>query len=234
MLTVNDLKCNLSVEWRQFLDPDEKLFDKPYWTRLLNRINETKEFYPEKVNIFAALNECSPDNVKVVIIGQDPYVHPKQAHGFAFSVRQGTRLPPSLLNILAELRSEYNVSDNARLLNEGNLTEWAHEGVLLLNSVLTVAPRQVSSHVGYGWENFTSEIIRRLDEQGNIVFVGWGGVAAKVLEGVQSDKLLCGHPSPMARGARNPFSGCGHFMRINELLIAKNILPIRWLKIFDV
>lgn len=203
-------------------------FNKPYFISLQNFLdNEYKnyEIYPKVENIFNSLNLVKYENVKVVILGQDPYHEPGQAHGLAFSVESGL-LPPSLQNIFKELNSDLNIP----ISKSGNLTPWAKQGVLLLNTVLTVRRGQANSHKDKGWENLTTKIIELLNEREKpIVFILWGGQAKKMAEKITNKNhlvLTSAHPSPLS--AYNGFFGCRHFSKTNEFLIKNNQTPINW------
>lgn len=203
-------------------------FNKPYFISLQKFLdNEYKnyEFYPKVENIFNSLNLVKYENVKVVILGQDPYHEPGQAHGLAFSVESGL-LPPSLQNIYKELNSDLNIP----ISKSGNLTPWAKQGVLLLNTVLTVRRGQANSHKDKGWENLTTKIIELLNKREKpIVFILWGGQAKKMAEKITNKNhlvLTSAHPSPLS--AYNGFFGCKHFSKTNEFLIKNNQTPINW------
>ncbi len=203
-------------------------FNKPYFISLQKFLdNEYKnyEIYPKIENIFNSLNLVKYENVKVVILGQDPYHEPGQAHGLAFSVESGL-LPPSLQNIYKELNSDLSIP----ISKSGNLTPWAKQGVLLLNTVLTVRRGQANSHKDKGWENLTTKIIELLNKRGKpIVFILWGGQAKKMAEKITNKNhlvLTSAHPSPLS--AYNGFFGCKHFSKTNEFLIKNNQTPINW------
>lgn len=203
-------------------------FNKPYFISLQKFLdNEYKnyEIYPKIENIFNSLNLVKYENVKVVILGQDPYHEPGQAHGLAFSVESGL-LPPSLQNIYKELNSDLSIP----ISKSGNLTPWAKQGVLLLNTVLTVRRGQANSHKDKGWENLTTKIIELLNKREKpIVFILWGGQAKKMAEKITNKNhlvLTSAHPSPLS--AYNGFFGCKHFSKTNEFLIKNNQTPINW------
>lgn len=203
---------------------------KEYYQKLhqiIEKEYETKTIYPPKQEIFRALNLCDFDDVKVVILGQDPYHEPNQAHGLAFSVEQGVALPRSLINIYKEISSELNVTMSS---TNGNLTKWAKQGILLLNTVLTVRKGQANSHKGKGWETFTDDVIKKLNEREDpVIFVLWGN-NAKTKEALITNKrhyiLKSPHPSPLS--ASYGFFGNGHFKKINEILIEEKKDPIDW------
>ncbi|MCF9045319.1 uracil-DNA glycosylase [Acinetobacter nectaris] len=183
--------------------------------------------YPPSHLIFNALNLTALNNVKVVILGQDPYHGPNQAHGLSFSVQKGIAIPPSLRNIFHELNTDLGVKPSIH----GDLTSWANQGVLLLNSVLTVAAGQPTSHQKQGWEDFTDYIIDVLNEtKENIVFILWGAYAQRKGQCILRDKhlvLTAAHPSPLAAN-RGGFFGCKVFSKTNSYLEKNNMQPICW------
>lgn len=204
-------------------------FEKPYFKNLLNFL--TKEYstctvYPSMENIFYALNLVKFEDIKVVIVGQDPYHEPNQAMGMSFSVPSSTKIPPSLANIFKEIESELNI----KCLKNGDLTRWAKQGVLLLNSVLTVKKGIANSHKSIGWETFTSKIISLINEKKEpVIFVLWGANAKALKPLIKSPQhfvLTSSHPSPLS--AYNGFFGCGHFSKINSILKQNNKMPIDW------
>ncbi|MBQ4444567.1 MAG: uracil-DNA glycosylase [Clostridia bacterium] len=204
-------------------------FDKPYYLELrefLKREYATRTIYPNMYDIFNAFKYTPYDQVKVVVLGQDPYHEPKQAHGMAFSVQKGVDVPPSLQNIYKELHAETGFV----IPNHGYLVEWAEQGVFLLNTVLTVREHAANSHKGKGWETFTDEVIRRLsDRKEPIVFLLWGANArskAALIDQSRHLVLQSVHPSPLS--AYNGFFGCNHFIRANEFLAKHGQTPIRW------
>lgn len=223
---VEELRDLLSRDWLNAIGEE---FSKPYWQKIVTTLNGCR-YLPEKRDIFNALNSCPPHKVKAVIIGQDPYINSSEAHGFSFSVKPNVKIPPSLRNIFKELQSEYNQKD---IPTSGCLTAWANEGVLLLNSILTVKIGESNSHAGIGWENFTSTIIKYIDAHNTAVFMAWGSKAQKIcFDNVKHNTILtAGHPSPLNR--TNPFVGCNCFHECNEILMKNNILPIRWLRVWN-
>lgn len=194
---------------------------------LLEEKQADKVVYPPSSMIFSALNLTPLDQVKVVILGQDPYHGPNQAHGLSFSVQKGIPLPPSLRNIFHELNTDLGVKPSIH----GDLTNWATQGVLLLNSVLTVVAGQPTSHQKQGWEDFTDHIIDVLNEQKeNIVFILWGAYAQRKGQRILRDKhlvLTAAHPSPLAAN-RGGFFGCKVFSKTNNYLEKHHIKPINW------
>ena len=204
-------------------------FDKPYFITLTDFVrNEYKSgpIYPPGKLIFNAFNLCPFDKVKVVIIGQDPYHGPGQAHGLCFSVNDGVQFPPSLVNIFKEINNDIG----APVPTTGNLTRWANQGVLLLNATLTVKAHQAGSHQRRGWEEFTDAAIRCLaEERDNLVFILWGSYAQKKGAFIDRNRhlvLASAHPSPLS--AYNGFFGNKHFSRTNDYLIAHGKDPIQW------
>ncbi|MBO7535744.1 MAG: uracil-DNA glycosylase [Bacilli bacterium] len=192
-------------------------FDAPYYLKLRQfLIDEYQHYtiYPSMYDIFNALKLTSYADTKVVIVGQDPYHEPGQAHGLAFSVQEGIALPPSLKNIYKEIEDEFGI----RMSRSGNLTKWAKQGVLLLNNVLTVRAGLANSHRNQGWEIFTDEVIRLLNVRKEpVIFVFWGNNAKAKMQLVTNPihlVLTSAHPSPLS--AYNGFFGCGHFRKINE------------------
>ena len=205
-------------------------FELPYMKDLklflLQQKQMGKTIYPQGDDIFNALNTTHFNKVKVVILGQDPYHGPDQAHGLCFSVTEGVKTPPSLRNIYKELNQDVNFE----IPNHGNLQSWANQGVLLLNSVLTVNQGQAGSHQGKGWERFTDKIISCLNQQhSNIVYMLWGAYAHK--KGCNIDSscnlvLKSVHPSPLS--AHRGFLGCRHFSQCNDYLLLQNRKAITW------
>ena len=204
-------------------------FDKQYYLELREfLIKEYKShlIYPDKYKIFEALKLTDYEDVKIVILGQDPYHGPNQAHGLAFSVSLGVPIPPSLLNIYKELERDMNF----RIPNHGYLVDWSKQGVLLLNTALTVRAGMANSHRGKGWEVFTDQVIRLLSlREKPMVFLLWGKNAAEKEALIDTSKhlvLKAPHPSPLS--AHRGFLGCGHFSKANEFLIKNSIAPINW------
>ncbi|MBQ9937254.1 MAG: uracil-DNA glycosylase [Oscillospiraceae bacterium] len=217
---------NIGNEWDEILKDE---FSKPYYTELrafLKNEYKTQKIYPNMYDIFNALKYTSYSDVKAVIIGQDPYHGEGQAHGLCFSVKKGIKPPPSLVNIFKELKDDLGIET----ASHGELTSWAKNGVLLLNTVLTVREGHPNSHKGMGWEIFTDRVISALNErQTPIVFILWGANAknkASIITNPIHKKLSTVHPSPLS--AYNGFFGCKHFSKTNEFLIQHNISPIDW------
>lgn len=213
-------------------DWDEKIgreFEKDYYLRLRMFLKEeyaSHAVFPDMYELFSALKVTPFSKVKVVILGQDPYHEPGQAHGMAFSVKPGVQIPPSLLNMYKELNAEFGYE----IPKTGYLMKWAEQGVLLLNTVLTVRNGEANSHHGKGWETFTDEIIRQLNlRKDPIVFMLWGNNARRKKELItnpQHHVLEAAHPSPLS--ASRGFMGCGHFKKANEILISNLRAPIDW------
>ena len=217
---------NINNEWDNILEDvfksEEILTLKAF---LLNEY-ETNVIYPKKEDIFTALKLTNYNEVKVVIIGQDPYHEPNQAHGLAFSVLDGIKLPPSLKNIYKEIESDLGIT----MSTSGNLESWARQGVLLLNNVLTVREHEANSHKKKGWELVTNEVVRKLNERNEcVIFVFWGNNAKdkeKLITNPNHVVLTAPHPSPLS--AYHGFFGCKHFSKINELLRKNNKEEINW------
>lgn len=221
----NEIK--LSPSWiNQIGGEFEKSYMKDLRAFLLSEKQMHKKTFPKGENIFEALNLTSFEDVKVVILGQDPYHNDGQAHGLSFSVPKGIAAPPSLLNIYKELERDLGFKKPSH----GFLESWANQGVLLLNSVLTVRAHEAASHAGKGWENFTDEIIAKLAERNEpIVFMLWGSYAQKKGAFINSNKhliLKAPHPSPLS--AHRGFIGCGHFSKANEFLKKNGRKEINW------
>ncbi|MBM6961330.1 uracil-DNA glycosylase [Bacteroides caecigallinarum] len=219
---------NVQIEesWKEALMPE---FSKDYFIRLTDFVrkeyHETTVYPPGKL-IFNAFNLCPFDKVKVVIIGQDPYHGPGQAHGLCFSVNDGIQPPPSLVNIFKEINNDLGKP----IPQSGNLTRWAEQGVLLLNATLTVRAHQAGSHQRRGWEEFTDAVIRKLaEEKSNLVFILWGAYAQKKGAFIDRSKhlvLTSVHPSPLS--AHSGFFGNHHFSLANDYLIKNGKTAIDW------
>lgn len=219
---------NVKIEesWKTALTDE---FNKEYFIKLTDFVRgeylSGKAVYPAPANIFNAFNLCPLDKVKVVIIGQDPYHEPGQAHGLCFSVLPPTPIPPSLVNIYKEIESDLGRPSKTH----GDLTSWAEQGVLLLNATLTVQAHLAASHAGKGWEQFTDAVIRAVAKQENIVYMLWGAYAQRKAEFVNPEKnliLKSVHPSPLS--ASRGFFGNHHFSRANEYLTEHGKIPIDW------
>ncbi|MDE6848879.1 MAG: uracil-DNA glycosylase [Ruminococcus sp.] len=218
---------NFNNDWDELLKDE---FTKEYYLKLRQTlINEykTQKVFPNMYDIFNAMKLTSYDDVKCVIIGQDPYHNDGQAHGLSFSVKKGVTPPPSLVNIFKEIKDDVGI-DN--LGKHGELTKWAESGVLLLNSVLTVRAHSPKSHRGIGWENFTTDVIKLLNQREKpMVFILWGGDAKakqKFITNPNHLVLKSAHPSPLS--AFNGFFGCKHFSQANEFLRANGMEEIDW------
>ncbi len=217
----------LIADWSQQLD---FIFKQDYYQQLLEFIEyesaHNKTIYPPKDQIFNAFDLSSFENTKVIILGQDPYHNEGQAHGLSFSVPKGVSIPPSLRNIYQELLSDLDITPS----QSGNLTHWASQGVLLLNSVLTVEKNSPGSHAKSGWVDFTDTVIDILnDKKQNLVFLLWGAYAQKKAELIDQNKhlvLTAAHPSPFS--AHKGFFGCKHFSQTNDYLKMHNQQPIDW------
>ena len=220
------MNVKIAPDWGALLAPE---FDKPYFAELAAFVRSEysqQQVFPRGSNIFRAFDKCPFDSLKVVIIGQDPYHGPGQANGLCFSVNDGVDFPPSLKNIFAEVHSD----TGAPIPPSGNLDRWAEQGVLLLNSVLTVRAHQAASHAGRGWEQFTDAVVRTIAERRDgIVYMLWGSYAQRkgaIADPSRNCILKSVHPSPLSvyRG----FFGCRHFSRANEYLTAHGREPIVW------
>lgn len=210
------MDVKIENSWKEALKNE---FEKPYFAALCDFVRQeykTSTIYPPASLIFNAFNLCPLDKIKVVIIGQDPYHEPGQAHGLCFSVNDGVKFPPSLQNIYKEIASEYNQP----MPQSGNLTRWAEQGVLLLNATLTVRAHLAASHQGKGWETFTDNVIKEVNDRcQNVVFLLWGSYAQKKEAYIDKSKhcvLKAAHPSPLS--AYRGFFGCNHFILANNYL----------------
>lgn len=218
---------NIGNDWDDILSDE---FNKPYYLKLrefLKKEYSSRRIFPDMYDIFNALKYTSFENTKAVIIGQDPYHGAGQAHGLCFSVKPGVEPPPSLKNIFTEIESDLGV---IMPKHYGYLTSWAKQGVLMLNSVLTVREGQANSHKGMGWEIFTDRVISELNrKQTPVVFLLWGAAARNKGELIVNDmhkKLVTVHPSPLS--AYGGFFGCRHFSKANDILINSGQKPIDW------
>jgi uracil-DNA glycosylase len=220
------MDVKIEPSWKDALAPE---FGKPYFEQLVRFLHQEKAagkvIYPPGSLIFRAFELTPVDQVKVVILGQDPYHNPGEAMGLSFSVPDGVRMPPSLRNIYKEIESDLGI----RMGSCPNLEGWARQGVLLLNSFLTVEAGIAASHRNIGWQEFTDAVIRYLsDNRSGIVFLLWGNFAkakASLIDTSRHHVLMAAHPSPLAGGA---FFGCRHFSQTNQLLAAEGKTPINW------
>lgn len=223
------MDVKIASSWKKNL---QKEFDKPYFAEIVELLKAEKKsnqvIYPKGADIFNAFNATHFEDVKVVIIGQDPYHGPDQAHGLSFSVQNGIKPPPSLINIYKELESDLGIQMPR---DYGNLSQWAAQGVLLLNATLTVRANQPNSHSGIGWQIFTDAVIHILNEKKqNLVFMLWGNFARE--KGINIDEkkhlvLKSAHPSPFS--ADKGFFGCKHFSLANAYLMQHGLNPVDWL-----
>ena len=220
------MDVKIEESWKGHLRQE---FEKTYFRILTDFVRKeytSKTIYPPAKLIFNAFDNCPFDKVKVVIVGQDPYHEPGQAHGLCFSVNDGVQIPPSLVNIYKEIENDLGIAAP----RSGNLTRWAEQGVLLLNATLTVQAHRAGSHQGKGWEEFTDAAIRHLaEERDHLVFLLWGAYAQRKGETIDANRhlvLKSPHPSPLS--AHRGFFGNKHFSRTNEYLSAHNMEPINW------
>ncbi len=220
------MEVKIAESWKKILKDE---FEKPYFHQLVNFVkseyNKYKVYPPGKL-IFNAFDHCSFDDLKVVILGQDPYHGEGQANGLCFSVNTGIRKPPSLVNIFKEIQSDIGNS----IPESGNLERWAKQGILLLNATLTVRANHAGSHQNKGWETFTDAVIKQIsDKKSGIVFLLWGAYAQKKGAVIDKNKhyvLQSAHPSPFA--AHRGFFGNKHFSKTNEFLVKNGKTPIKW------
>jgi len=220
------MQVKIADSWKSRLKTE---FDKPYFVQLIDFVKneyQTQTVYPPGKEIFRAFDKCNFDDVKVVIIGQDPYHGPGQANGLCFSVRDGVRMPPSLVNIFKEIQKDLGKP----IPTSGDLERWANQGVLLLNATLTVRASSAGSHQNKGWETFTDAVIQTIsNECENVVFLLWGAYAQKKGEIIDRKKhlvLMSAHPSPFS--ADRGFFGCKHFSKANDYLKGKGLKEIEW------
>ena len=220
------MEVKIEPSWKSALD---YLFEKKYFKDLVSFVKDeyaTTKVYPPGKEIFNAFNHTPIDSVKVVILGQDPYHGPGQAHGLSFSVKPGVPFPPSLQNIFKEIETDLGKP----MPSNGDLTRWAEQGVFLLNATLTVRAHQAASHQKKGWEEFTDEVIRKIsDSREHVVFMLWGSYAQKKSILIDSSKhlvLKAPHPSPLS--SYRGFFGCQHFSKANNYLISNGMKPINW------
>ncbi len=220
---------NIKIEssWKNALRDE---FEKPYFEKIVSFLKQEKArgkiIYPEGKNIFAAFDHTPFDQVRVLLLGQDPYHGPNQAHGLCFSVQKGIKPPPSLNNIFKELQQDLNIE----IPKHGDLTKWANQGVLMLNASLTVEANKPMSHSKIGWEIFTDAVIKKIsDEKQGVVFLLWGKFAqekAVLIDAKKHVVLKAPHPSPFS--AHTGFYGCKHFSETNEILIQLGSESIDW------
>jgi len=220
------MDVRIEQSWKDALAPE---FEKPYFASLVRFLHAEKAagkvIYPPGSLIFRAFDLTPVNQVKVVILGQDPYHNPGEAMGLSFSVPDGVRTPPSLRNIFQEIEADLGI----RMSGRPNLEAWARQGVLLLNSILTVEGGLAASHRNIGWQEFTDAVIRYLNDHcEGIVFLLWGNFAkakSALIDPSRHHVLMAAHPSPLAGGA---FFGCRHFSRANQLLVEEGKTPINW------
>lgn len=220
------MDVKMEASWKAMLNAE---FEKPYFKELVGFVKEeykTNKIYPVGNKIFSAFDHCELDDLKVVILGQDPYHGDGQANGLCFSVSDGIKPPPSLVNIFKEIQGDLGIP----MPKSGNLERWATQGVLLLNATLTVRANEPGSHQNRGWEQFTDEVIRALsNSKENLVFILWGAFAQKKEELIDAKKhfiLKAAHPSPFS--AYKGFLGCGHFSKTNDYLKKLGLKEIVW------
>jgi uracil-DNA glycosylase len=221
------MHLKIADSWKNILQQE---FDKPYFIELLTFVKlEYKKYtcYPKEKDIFAAFDFCDFNDLKVVIIGQDPYHGPNQANGLCFSVKDDVKHPPSLVNIFKEISADLNLE----YPQSGNLVKWAKQGVLLLNATLTVRESDAGSHQKKGWEIFTDEIIKQIsNKKVNVIFLLWGGFAKKKSKLIDKNKhhiLVSGHPSPLSAN-RGYWFGNQHFSKTNKVLQSLQKSKIKW------
>ncbi len=220
------MEVRINPTWKNALSAE---WESPYFANLVNFVRgayASNTIYPPASKIFAAFDACPFDQVKVVILGQDPYHEPGQANGLCFSVANGIKLPPSLINIYKEIETDLGITP----YSTGDLSRWASQGVLLLNATLTVEAHRAGSHQNRGWEQFTDAVIARLSaEREGIVFMLWGSYAIRKGDSIDRSRhlvLTSPHPSPLS--AYRGFFGNHHFSRANEYLQSRGVTPIDW------
>lgn len=222
------MDVKIDPSWKEVLKNE---FTKPYFLEIVTFLkiekNAYKTIYPPGPLIFNAFNQTPFNKVKVVILGQDPYHNPGQAHGLSFSVPNGIKPPPSLVNIYKEIQNDLGI---AMPNGYGNLTKWAEQGVLLLNAILTVRANEPASHAKIGWMNFTDAVITKIsDEKKGVIFLLWGKFAQEkqlLIDETKHFVLKAAHPSPFS--ADKGFFGCKHFSKTNDLLTNQGLTPINW------
>ncbi len=221
------MNVQIAPSWKEVLAP---FFEKPYFAQIAAHLKTEKALhktiYPKGSLIFNAFEQSNYEDVKVVILGQDPYHNPGQAMGLSFSVPDGMKIPPSLQNIYKELKTDTGTP----IPTTGNLIPWAKQGVLLLNAVMTVRENEPASHSKIGWMNFTDDVIKLLsNEKTRLVFILWGNFAIQkqvLIDATKHKILKAAHPSPLS--AHNGFFGCKHFSATNDYLVSHNKTPINW------
>lgn len=220
------MDVKIAPSWKEKLTPE---FEQPYFSQLVSFVKQEYQqhrIFPPGPQIFNAFDHCTFDDLRVVILGQDPYHGPGQAHGLCFSVADGVPMPPSLINIFKEIKTDVGTD----MPPSGNLERWARQGVLLLNATLTVRAHQAGSHQNKGWETFTDAVIKLISEQKqDVVFLLWGSYAQKkgaVIDSFRHKILKAPHPSPLS--AHRGFFGCRHFSQTNEYLRSKGLSEIQW------
>ena len=210
--------------WVDFINLETKKdYFKEIKDSLLSDHNSGKKIYPEPKNFFKAFEICSYENVKVVILGQDPYNTPNAANGLAFSVNKNQKLPPSLKNIFKEIKNDVGVENET-----GNLTKWAKQGVLLLNSSLTVVEGMPGSHSQIGWQIFTDKAVQLIQRKKKVIFMLWGNFAKQKKQLIEDDNFILEAPHPSPFSANSGFFGCKHFSKANEILSDLDLDPIDW------
>jgi uracil-DNA glycosylase len=222
------MDVKMETSWKKVLEHE---FEKPYFLQIVTFLKTEKAagktIYPPGPLIFNAFNQTPFPKVKVVILGQDPYHGPGQAHGLSFSVPNGVKPPPSLVNIFKEIQSDIGIPMPSQY---GNLTRWAEQGVLLLNASLTVRANEPNSHAKIGWTDFTNEVIQKIsDKKEGVVFLLWGKFAQDkqlLIDETKHHVLKAAHPSPFS--ADKGFFGCKHFSKTNKFLVDKGLDPIDW------
>ncbi len=220
------MDVKIEQSWKEQLQDE---FSKPYFKELTDFVRDeytTQRVFPPAKDIFKAFDLCPFDKVKVIIVGQDPYHEPNQAHGLCFSVKDNVRIPPSLVNIFQEIHNDLGKP----IPKSGNLERWSRQGVFLLNATLTVRAHKAGSHQHKGWEDFTDAVIQKLaDSHKNLVFILWGAYAQRKVENIDANRhliLRSPHPSPLS--AYRGFFGNKHFSKTNDYLIAHGQEPIDW------
>jgi uracil-DNA glycosylase len=221
------MKTQIESSWANALSEE---FEKPYFSRLNEEVKNAyseDEIWPKKDQIFTAFSKCPFNKVRLVILGQDPYPTPGHAHGLCFSVQEDVNpFPKSLNNIFKEIETDLGISPPP----DGNLNRWAEQGVLLLNTILTVKAHKANSHKDFGWETFTNAVISKINiDLKGVIFILWGSQAQKKIDRIDQERhhvLKSVHPSPLS--AYRGFFGCKHFSKANELLISHDHQPINW------